>query len=115
MRLRVLGEEARHLRGALHVPLGIRLKQPSGGLERPLLAHAGEHVLQPPPLRRVIEHVAERQQRNHVARGEGGERREPPAVVAVIKTGRAEPHMAGEGLGEGGEGTSALARSLTSP
>ena len=103
-RLRIFGEEARHLRGALHVPLGIRFEQPAGGVERPLLAHAGEHVLQPAALGRVIEHVAEREERNLMARGKRGERREPSAVVAVIEARRAEPDMAGEGFGEGGEG-----------
>ena len=67
------------------------------------LADAGEHVLQLSPLRRVIEHVAERQHGNFVARREGGDLGKPASVVAVIEAGGAEPHMAGEGFGESGE------------
>ena len=36
--------------------------------------------------------------------GERGKLRQTPRIVAVIEAGRAEAHMAGEGLGESGEG-----------
>ena len=72
----------------------------AGGLQRFVLADAGEHVLQPSPLRRVIEHVAEREHRDIAAGGEGGDCREATPVVAMIEAGRAEADMAGKSFGQ---------------
>jgi hypothetical protein len=39
-----VAEEVRHCRRRFQVPLGVLQQQPSGGVERGLLANAGEHV-----------------------------------------------------------------------
>jgi hypothetical protein len=98
---RILGEEPRYLRRALHVPLGIRLQELAGGFQRPVLTHAGEHVLQSSPLRRVIEHVAERQHGDAVAGGKCSEFHKPPAVIAAVEAVGPEANMAGKSFVEG--------------
>ena len=70
-----------------------------------MLPNAGKHVLQAPPLGRVVEHVAERDERDFVAGGERGKCRKAAAVIALIETASAKPDMAGEGFGERGEPT----------
>ena len=98
-----VAKEPRHLGGAFHVPLGVGLEQPSGILQRSVLADAGQHVLQPAALGRVIEHVAQRQDGEAEAVGERGNLRQAAAVVATIAAACAKPHMAGKRLGERGE------------
>ena len=103
-RFREIAEEPRHLGGTFHVPLGVGLEQPPGILQRSVLADAGEHVLQPAALGRVVEHVAQRQDGDAEAIGERGSLRQAAAVVAMIAAAGAEPHMARKRFGERGEG-----------
>ena len=56
-RLGIIAEEPRHLGGVLEVALGIGFEQPPGILNRPVLADAGDHVLERPAFGGVVEHV----------------------------------------------------------
>ena len=80
----VAPEQARHLGSALQVALGVGVEPQARLVDRRLLAHAGEHVLQRAAVGRVIEHVAGGNERRRAAireRGKGGDAR---AVVAAI-------------------------------
>ena len=68
-----------------------------------MLADAGDDILQRAPLGRVIEHVADRDERHVRCGRERGEAGEPPGVVAAIEHARAEPHRAGRRLAQAGE------------
>ena len=49
-------EQTRHFVGRFQMPLSIGLKMEARVVDRAFLAHAGEHVLERPPVGRVIEH-----------------------------------------------------------
>ena len=62
-RLGTIAEQPRHFGGRLQMAFGID-RQPAASIgKRQVLADAGEHILQWPPLGRVIEHVVDRDQR----------------------------------------------------
>ena len=99
-RLGRLGEEARHLARAFQMPLGVGLRQLSGGFERHALADAGDDVGERAPLGRVHEGVvgrdegrAERLRQAHAL----GER---PAHVFAVSQARADPEASAEGVAE---------------
>ena len=46
------------------MPLGIGFQQTARFLQRPMLADAGDDILQRPALRRMIKHVVDRDQRD---------------------------------------------------
>jgi hypothetical protein len=71
-RVRVGGEQPRHLRGRLDVPLGVRLEPEAGLRNRARLADAGEHVLQGAARGVVVEHVPGRDERGSGVAGESG-------------------------------------------
>ena len=68
-RVLVTAKEAHHLASALQVPLGVGGKQEACLMNRRVLAHAGEHVLQRAPVGRVIEHVTRCDERRTAALG----------------------------------------------
>ena len=78
--------------------LGIDGEPPAGGVDRQMLADAGEHVLQLAPVGMVIEHVVDGDQRHAGLARELGAPRKPRAVVAAIEHGGGEPHAPGRGV-----------------
>jgi hypothetical protein len=104
-------EHPRHLGGRFQVPLGIRREPPARRLERDVLADAGEHVLQAPALRRMIEHVVDRDERHADVVRELRRLREPRPIGAGIEHGCGEPHPLGRDFAQACED---LAR-ITSP
>ncbi len=102
-RFRRGAEQARHVVRRFEVALGIRFETAAGIVEGEMRADAGDDVLQRAPLRRVIEHVAHRDER-HIRRGrERGEAGEPAGVVAAIEHARAEPCRARRRFAQAGE------------
>ena len=96
-RSRRIAEEARHLGGRLEIALGIDGKAASRGVDRQVLANAGEHVLQFPPVGMVIEHVVDGDERHAGLAGDRGAPGEPRAVIAAIEHVGGEPHAAAGG------------------
>ncbi len=63
-RLRRGAKQPRHFLSGFQMALGIGFQPPAGTVEREMLADTGDHVLQRPPLRRVIEHIAHGNERD---------------------------------------------------
>ena len=84
-RFRRVLENARHLVGGFEVALGIDGKPAAGGVDRQVLADAGEHVLQFAAVGMVIEHVVDGDQRHAGLPRQRGALAEPRAVVAAIE------------------------------
>ena len=61
---RQIGEQPRHLRAGLDIALRIGREQPSGGFERHLFAHAGEHIQHFPLPRSGVANAIGGHQRN---------------------------------------------------
>ncbi len=102
-RLRCVAEEACHLGGRFEKSLGIDGEPAAGLVDRQVLADAGDHVLQCPPVGVVIEHVIDGDQR-HAGRPCGlGAAGKPRAVIAAIEHGCREPHALGRRIVEHGE------------
>ena len=106
--LRILREQARHLRAALQMPLGVGLEAIAGLRNRALLADAGEHVGERLAVGVVIERVVGGNERRARLRGELGELAEAPALVAVVGEHGAEIDAAAR---RGGERAQALGES----
>ena len=68
----MVAEQPDHLGRRLQMALGVGGKAKTGFVDRAVLADAGQHVLQRPPLRAVVEHVVGRDQRNAGAACEAG-------------------------------------------
>ena len=103
-RLGVVAKEPRHLGGVLEVALGILFEQPAGILDRPVLADAGDDVLERPAFGRVVEHVVGGEKRHAVAAGDAVEEGKATPVAGAVEPVRHQPDIAGEGIVEGGEG-----------
>ncbi len=71
---------------------GIGLQQTASILQRPMLADAGDDVLQRPALWRVIEHVVHSNQRNERGIGNILEFCQPATIIAAIKQAGRKPH-----------------------
>ncbi len=99
-RLRVTAEQARHLVRPFQMALGIgtermpRLRDPDVEPDR------GQHVLHPPALGRMVEHVVDRHQRHAGGLGKCRSRGDAEAVVAAIGRRHRDPDAAREMLGE---------------
>ena len=87
-RMRPLGKQAYHLSGRFQVPLGIGLQQKACLGNCRLLADAGHHILQGPPVRRVVEHIIGRQNTDPMRAGQSVQPVDPRPVIAGIKIGR---------------------------
>jgi hypothetical protein len=75
-----------------------------------MLANAGDHILQRPPLRRVVKHIAYRDERNSGFCRDPGKARQPPGIVAAIEYADAEPHRARRHRVQAGEDSCQIAR-----
>ena len=106
-RLRVLREQARHLRAALQMPLGIGLEAIAGFRDRAFLADAGEHVGERLAAGVVIERVVGGNERRARLLAELGELAEAPALVAVVGERGAEMDAAAR---RGGQRAQALGK-----
>ena len=82
------------------MPLGIGGEQPAGGLDRHPFADAGDDVVQRAIAGRSVERVVGREQRNADPLRQSLEPRQPAAVAALPRHGRAEPHRSGPRLGQ---------------
>ena len=61
---RQIAKQPRHLITGLHMPLGIGLQLSADGMDGGFLKNAGQHILQRPPLRMVIQHLVGCEQRH---------------------------------------------------
>ena len=84
--------------------LGIGGKQQAGGRQRPVLADAGEDILERAAFGGVIEHVVGGEQRDAEAPAETIETGETAMVAGAVEAIRHQADHAGEGIVEGGEG-----------
>ncbi len=83
-RIRPAAEQRRHRRRPLDMALAVLAEQPGAGfVDRHALAHAGQHVGQRPPRRRVHQHVVGRDQPGAAGAGEIGEMDDAAYVVAM--------------------------------
>ena len=87
-------KQPRHLLGGFQMPLGIGFQKAARLLQRPMLADAGDDILQRPAFRRVIQHVVHGDQRDKRAVGNVPQLRQPAAIVAAIKQTGCEPDRA---------------------
>ena len=76
--------------------LGIGGEAKPGLGDRAVLADAGQHILQRPPLGDVVEHVVGRDERQPGLVGDRGEAGEAPRIVAAIEMLRGEIGAAGK-------------------
>ncbi len=83
-------EEAQGLGRRLQMTLGVGLEPEARLVDRPMLADAGQHVLQGPPPGDVVEHVAGRDQGRPAGCGEPRQRLDARRVVAAIEMLRGE-------------------------
>ncbi len=83
-RLLVSTKETSHFLGPLEVSLGVCLQPVPGLVDGRMLAHAGQHVLQWPPVRRVIEYGVGRNERRAACGGHRRERSDPRPVIATV-------------------------------
>ncbi len=97
---RRVAEQPRHFARRLEVALRIGFEPASRGREGEVLANAGRDVLQGTPLGRVIEHIADRDQRHPRVARDSGEAREAAGVVATVEHAGAEPHRTRRGVAE---------------
>ena len=95
--VRRVAEQARHLGRPLQVALGIDLEPAAGGVDRHLLADAGEDVLQVAGAGLVVERVVDGEERHGGGAGDAPEARQPAPVVAAAMHGGGEPDRAGRG------------------
>src|SRR5688572_5013611 len=80
----VTSEQTRHLGWAFQMALGIGSELQARLADRCPLANAGEHILQRPALRRVIEHVVGRYERRACTFSELCEGGNSRAVVTLV-------------------------------
>jgi hypothetical protein len=102
-RFRRIAEEPCHLGGRLEIALGIDGKPPSGLIDRQVLADAGQHILQFPPVGVVIEHVVDGNERHVRLPCDLCAARQPRAVIAAIEHVGGQPHAAGGGSAQNRE------------
>ena len=82
------------------MPLGVGLRQAARGLERRLLADAGEDVGERAPLGRMHQRVVGRDQRRADLTRERRAPRQPAAHVLAISQARADPQAFAEGFAQ---------------
>ncbi len=78
----------------------IGLKPAARRRKHEMLANAGHDILQGTPLRRVIEHVADRDQRHARFAGDRGKPGEAARIIAAIQHAGAKPYGTGRGFAE---------------
>ena len=83
--------------------LGIGGELAPGAVDHDLLADAGEHVGERPPVGMVIEHVVDRDQRHLRFARQRREAREPRAVAPAIEHAGGKADAAGSGSAELGK------------
>ncbi len=114
-RLRGLGEQPRHFARAFQMALGVGLSQAAGGLERRLLADAGDDVGERAPLGRMHQRVVGRNQR----RAELFRQRRPPgqrpAHVLAVSQARADPQAPPEGFAQAAQDLALASRRAATP
>ena len=95
-RVLVAAEEARHLGSRLQMALGMGGEAKPGLVDRAMLADAGQHILQRPPLGDVVQHIVGRDERQPGLVGDRGEAGEAAYIVAAVEMMRGEIGAAGE-------------------
>ncbi len=94
-RLRRVAEQPRHFLWRLEVAFGVCRKLAPGAVDGCLLADAGEHVGERPPVGVMEMHVVDRDQRHLRRARQFFAVREPCPVTPAIKHGGGQPHAAG--------------------
>jgi hypothetical protein len=93
-------EQALHFIGRFQMPLGIGQQAKTCFLDRDMLADAGEDVLQRPPLRRVVEHVVGRDQRQAIVRTQLHDQAKAACVIAAIEMAGGEVRVLADVIAE---------------
>jgi hypothetical protein len=96
----VAPEQMQHLGMRFEIPLGIDLKPCADGRQRPALADAGQHILQRPAFGRVVEHVADRHQRQIMLPRQPGKACHMALVSAAMGTRHGQIQMIGKGFAQ---------------
>ncbi len=86
-----VAEQMRHLAGRFQMALGIGFEPVAGGVERDMLADAGDDVLQRTPLGHMIEHVVDGDERHARGAGDAGKTLQAAGVVAMMEHAGGEP------------------------
>ena len=81
--------------GRLEIAFGIGLEALADGIDRGLLADAGQHILQRAARGIVIQHLVGRQQRHACDVSDALQPRQTAPVVAAIQQARGQPHAIG--------------------
>jgi len=89
-RVLVAAEQPGHFRGRLQMALGMGGETKPGFADRAMLADAGHHILQRPPLGHVVVHIVGREERQPGFLGDRGEPGEVARIVAAIEVMRRE-------------------------
>ncbi len=87
-RLWMVPEQSRHLFRAAQALFGVGLRLFANGVNRPALAHTGQHIRQLPPRSVVHQRLRRRNQRRARALGHLGQSRKPLFIPPVISRGR---------------------------
>ena len=95
-RVGIAAEEPRHLGGRFQMALGIGDEAKAGLVDGAMLADAGQHILQRPPLGDVVEHVVDGDERQPGSLGQRRQAGEAPRIVAAIEMLGGEIDMAGK-------------------
>ena len=94
------GEEPGHFGGRFQMPLAVGLQPQAGVMDGAGLADAGQHVLQVPAVRAVIEDVVGGEHRRAGGLGQGRQPREPVQVARAIGPRRRQPDVAAQVAGD---------------
>ena len=98
--LRIIAKQPRHFMRRLEVAFGIGLQPPADGVDRGLLANAGEHILQRTARGMVVQHLVGREQRHPGLCRKMMQPRQPPLVIAAIDQARRQPHAVGTAVAQ---------------
>ena len=90
----MVAEQARHLVRRLEVALGIGEQQRGRLVDPHMLADAGQHVLQRPPVGMMVVDVVGRQRLDPGSKRELGQAREPRGIVAGMAVGEGQIEIA---------------------
>jgi len=93
-------EQARHFCRRLEIAFGIGGKTPACPVDDQVLADAGEHVLQFPPVGMMIERIVDGDERKTRLRRQTRALHQARAVIAAVEHADSEPHAVRCGLAQ---------------
>ncbi len=94
-RFRHIAKQPRHFMRGLEMAFRIGFKALADGVDRGLLANAGQHILQGAPCGMVIQHLVGGQERHAGGRCEAMKPNQATPVVAAVQQAGCKPHAIG--------------------